>query len=151
MHNVTIEKSLYDDIVDFCSLNEITDVNEFINKTLKKGFDMEKYGDSFAFFFNKTPEEIVHIKPKEQEIVEEVEPEAVEKEVKTEVVAKKRGRKKKEEPKVEEIIPEPEVIIPEAPIEPVYKIKEEEPKKTEKKYVTLKNKKDDNYDVYDEI
>ncbi len=58
---------------------------------------------------------------------------------------------KKEEPKVEEITPEPEVIPSETPKEPVYKIKEEEPKKTEKKYVTLKNKRDDNYDVYDEI
>jgi len=150
MHNVTIEKSLYDEIVDFCALNGITDVNDFINKTLKKGFDMEKYGDSFAFFFNKKPEEIVHIKPKEQEVVKEVEPELETKEVEPEVVVKKRGRKKKEDPKVEEIIPEPEVTLPETPKEPAYKIKEE-PKKTEKKYVTLRNKRDDNYDVYDEI
>lgn len=146
MHSVVIEKSLYEDLTAFCELNSITDVNEFINKTLKKGFDMEKYGDSFAFFFNKNPEEIVHIKPKEEEpeVAQEITPEP-------EVVVKKRGRKKKEEPKVEEIIPEPEVVLPEIPKEPVYKIKEEETKKTEKKYVTLRNKKDDNYDVYDEI
>ena len=142
MHSIKIDKSLYEDIADFCELNSIIDVNEFIRKTLKKGFDMEKYGDSFAFFFNKNPEEIVHIKPKEAE-PEKIAPEPE--------VVKKRGRKKKEEPKVEEITPEPEVIPSETPKEPVYKIKEEEAKKTEKKYVTLRNKRDDNYDVYDEI
>ena len=145
MHSIKIDKSLYEDIAAFCELNSIIDVNEFIRKTLKKGFDMEKYGDSFAFFFNKNPEEIIHIKPKE------VEPEEIEKIVPELEVVKKRGRKKKEEPKVEEITLEPEVIPSETPKEPVYKIKEEEPKKTEKKYVTLKNKRDDNYDVYDEI
>jgi hypothetical protein len=143
MHNVTIEKSLYDEIVSFCELNGIADANDFINKTLKKGFDMEKYGDSFAFFFNKSPKDIVHIKPEEEKPkVEEIKPE---------VVAKKRGRKIKEEPKVEETAPEPQIVLPEEPKEPVYKIKEQETKKTEKKYVTLQGKKDDNYDVYDEI
>ena len=53
MPNITIEKSLYDEIMAFCELNEIADANKFINETLKKGFDMKKYGDSFAFFFNK--------------------------------------------------------------------------------------------------
>ena len=48
MPNITIEKSLYDEIAGFCELNSITDVNGFINKTLNKGFDMEKYGSEGA-------------------------------------------------------------------------------------------------------
>lgn len=161
MHNVVIEKSLYEDVVAFCEVNDITDVNQFINETLKKGFDMKKYGDSFAFFFNRSEDDIVHVKNEVKEPEPEVtatpevviEPEVV---VEAPVVAKKRGgRKKKEEPKVEEIVPEvaEEVVVEEIeqPNEPVYKIKEEEIKKPEKKYVSLRSKKDDNYDVYDEI
>jgi formylmethanofuran dehydrogenase subunit E len=145
MVKVDIEKSLYDEIMAFCELNEIADANKFINETLKKGFDMKKYGDSFAFFFNKSEDEIVHVKN-----TPEPEPEPVAE------VKKKGGRKKKEQPKEEEIVAEPEVVIEQEPIEdqpkePVYKIKEEEVKKPEKKYVTLRNKRDDNYDVYDTI
>lgn len=160
MHNAVIEKSLYEDIVAFCEVNEITDISKFINETLKKGFDMKKYGDSFAFFFNKSEDDIVHVKNEEEKREEEVlvpevvnEPEVV---VEAVVTPKKRGgRKKKEEPKIEETVPEviEEVVVEntEPPKEPVYKIKEEEIKKPEKKYVSLRNKKDDNYDVYDEI
>jgi hypothetical protein len=156
MVKVDIEKSLYDEIMAFCELNEIADANKFINETLKKGFDMKKYGDSFAFFFNKSEDEIVHVKntpePEPEPVVEVKEEVVVEPEV---VVKKKGGRKKKEQPKEEEITPEPEVVIEEEPVneqpkEPVYKIKEEIGK-TEKKYVTLRGKKDDNYDVYDTI
>ena len=156
MPNITIEKSLYDEIMAFCELNEIADANKFINETLKKGFDMKKYGDSFAFFFNKSEDEIVHVKntpePEPEPVVEVKEEVVVEPEV---AVKKKGGRKKKEQPKEEEITPEPEVVIEEEPVneqpkEPVYKIKEEIGK-TEKKYVTLRNKRDDNYDVYDTI
>jgi hypothetical protein len=156
MVKVDIEKSLYDEIMAFCELNEIADANKFINETLKKGFDMKKYGDSFAFFFNKSEDEIVHVKntpEPEPELVVEVKEEVV---VEPEVAVKKKGgRKKKEQPKEEEITPEPEVVIEEEPVneqpkEPVYKIKEEIGK-TEKKYVTLRGKKDDNYDVYDTI
>ena len=161
MVKVDIEKSLYDEIMAFCELNEIADANKFINETLKKGFDMKKYGDSFAFFFNKSEDEIVHVKntpepePEpvaevKEEVIPEPEPEPVAE------VKKKGGRKKKEQPKEEEIVAEPEVVIEQEPIEdqpkePVYKIKEEEVKKPEKKYVTLRNKRDDNYDVYDTI
>jgi hypothetical protein len=159
MHNAVIEKSLYEDVVAFCEVNEITDVNQFINETLKKGFDMKKYGDSFAFFFNRSEDDIIHVKNgvKEPEPEVAVIPEVViEPEVEAPVATKKRGgRKKKEEPKVEEIVPEvvEEVVVEEIeqPNEPVYKIKEEEIKKPEKKYVSLRSKKDDNYDVYDEI
>jgi DNA repair exonuclease SbcCD ATPase subunit len=39
-----LPKDLKDKIWDYCRLNEITDLNGFIVKTLKKGFDTEVYG-----------------------------------------------------------------------------------------------------------
>ena len=39
-----LPKDLKDKIWDYCRLNEITDLNGFIIKTLKKGFDTEVYG-----------------------------------------------------------------------------------------------------------
>ena len=44
MRSINIEKSLHDDILDFCKVNGINDVDDFINKTLRKGFDLKKYG-----------------------------------------------------------------------------------------------------------
>lgn len=158
MHNAVIQKSLYEDIVAFCEVNEITDIDQFINETLKKGFDMKKYGDSFAFFFNKSENDIVHIKDNQEETKIEQEVVEVKEEVFVEPVVapkKKVGRKKKEEPKIEETVVEPELTVEPEPVdeqpkEPAYKIKEEVVK-PEKKYVSLRNKKDDNYDVYDTI
>ena len=158
MHNAVIQKSLYEDIVAFCEVNEITDIDQFINETLKKGFDMKKYGDSFAFFFNKSENDIVHIKDNQEETKIEEEVVEVKGEVFVEPVVapkKKGGRKKKEEPKIEETVVEPELTVEPEPVdeqpkEPAYKIKEEVVK-PEKKYVSLRNKKDDNYDVYDTI
>lgn len=146
MRSIIIDKSLHEDITAFCELNQITDFDGFINETLKKGFDMKKYGDTFALFFNKSEEDIVHLKPKlaNEDLVEENK--VVKTPAEPEIIVKKRGRKKKEEPKVEEVMQEIE-----QPKEPAYKIKEEEIKKPEKKYVSLRNKKDDNYDVYDEL
>ena len=39
-----LPKDLKDKIWDYCRLNDITDLNGFIVKTLKKGFDFEVYG-----------------------------------------------------------------------------------------------------------
>lgn len=39
-----IDKKYHKDILTFISLNEIKDVDVFINKCFKKGFDIEKYG-----------------------------------------------------------------------------------------------------------
>lgn len=152
MHNAVIQKSLYEEIVAFCEVNDITDVDQFINETLKKGFDMKKYGDSFAFFFNKSENEIVHVKNNQEEIKTEERVVEVQEELVVEPVVtpkKKGGRKKKEVVVEPELVTEPEPVE-EQPKEPVYKIKEEVVK-PEKKYVSLRNKKDDNYDVYDTI
>lgn len=61
---------------------------------------MKKYGDSFAFFFNRSEDDIVHVKNEVKEpepevaVIPEVviEPEVV---VEAPVVAKKRGGRKK--------------------------------------------------------
>jgi hypothetical protein len=142
MHSFNIEKSLHEDIVDFCKVNQIIDVEDFINKTLRKGFDLRKYGESFAMFFNKTEADMIFKGPPVEE-VPIAEPEVI-----IEQPKKKGGKKKKvAEPIVEK---EPEVVD-EQPKEPVYEIKQEEPKPV-KKPVTLVNKQiKDNYDVYDEI
>lgn len=76
MHSVNIEKSLHEDIVDFCKVNQITDVDDFINKTLRKGFDLKKYGESFAMFFNKTEADMIFNGPPVEE-APVVEPEVV--------------------------------------------------------------------------
>jgi hypothetical protein len=142
MHSVNIEKSLHEDIVDFCKVNQITDVDDFINKTLRKGFDLKKYGESFAMFFNKTEADMIFNGPPVEE-APVVEPEVV-----TEQPKKKGGRKKKvEEPIVEK---EPEVVT-EQPKEPTYEVKQEEPKPVKKPITLIKKQPRDNYDVYDEI
>ena len=139
MANINITNSLYEDIIAFCKANDISDIDNFIEQMLIKGFDMKKYGESFAFIFNKKESDIVHLKNNVEEIIPEPTPEPV-----AEVLEpKKRGKKKKvEEPKVEA---QPEPVI-EKEQEPIYVIKQEE--QPVKKPVTL-YRKDDNYDVYD--
>lgn len=40
-----IEKKLNNEIQNYCKLNGITDVEGFLNKIIKIGFDIEKWGD----------------------------------------------------------------------------------------------------------
>jgi len=147
MPNIEIKKDLYNDIVDFCQVNDIQDINDFINQVLVSGFDMKTYGDSFAMFFGKSESDIVHIKP-EEESVSDAKPLDVvvpEEPIETKEV-KKRGRKKKIEETVVVDQIQPEVIVE---TEPSYVIKQEE-KPKEKIQVRLK-RPDDNYGVYDEF
>jgi hypothetical protein len=143
MRSINIENSLHDDILDFCKVNEINDVDDFINKTLRKGFDLKKYGESFAMFFNKTESDMIFNGPPVEQAP------IVESEV-TEQPKKKGGRKKKVVEPIAEQEPEPEVVI-EQPKEPVYEIKQEEPKPVKKPVTLIKKQPRDNYDVYDEI
>jgi hypothetical protein len=144
MHSVNIEKSLHEDIVDFCKVNQITDVDDFINKTLRKGFDLKKYGESFAMFFNKTEADMIFNGPPVEE-APVVEPEVI-----IEQPKKKVGRKKKvEESVVDQPVVQEDVI--EQPKEPVYEIKQEEPKLVKKPVTLVKKQPKENYDVYDEI
>lgn len=39
-----INKSLLDDIISYCELNNIEDTTAFINKILEQAFSVEKYG-----------------------------------------------------------------------------------------------------------
>ena len=97
-------------------------------------------------FFGKTEKDIVHIKPQENKVIieeEKIEAPIVEEKVLVEE-PKKRGRKKKPEVKEEPIVEIQESIEK----EPVYVVKQEEPK--QKLQVKLK-RPDDNYGVYDEF
>ena len=147
MPSIEIKKELYEEITQFCKFNDIKDVPNFVENILKKGFDMKKYGDSFALFFNKQPEDIVHVidEPKKE----------VELDVKQELPVvdetpkeKKRGRKKKvvEEESVVEPIEEPTQDP-----QPTYVIKEQIPEKPKEKIQVTLKKRDDNYGVYDDI
>jgi hypothetical protein len=40
-----MEQRLKQEIVDFCKLNEIPDVNGFLTECLQIGFNIKKYGD----------------------------------------------------------------------------------------------------------
>ena len=42
---IKINKKLSDEIQSYCNLNGITDVDGFVQKLIKKGFDTEKWGD----------------------------------------------------------------------------------------------------------
>lgn len=62
-----IPKNIKDDIWQYCMLNDITDINEFIIKMLTQGFNTQKYG-STPFDFSQKEKEIV-----EKEVIVEVE------------------------------------------------------------------------------
>jgi len=48
-----INNAIYNDIVDYCKHSNITDIEGVINKCLKQGFDIKKYG-----FLNQKPEAV---------------------------------------------------------------------------------------------
>lgn len=98
MKRINIPVKLYDEIKDFCSLNNIKNVNKEISYMLEKGFNLTKYGNSpfktndFKLTITPREEEVVTtitnnepIKEKEIEQIEEI---VIEKPKKTE---KKRG------------------------------------------------------------
>ena len=72
-----IPKKLQDEIWDYCRANNISNIDEFTNKMLVNGFNVEKYGNA-PFAQNIEPEVI------EKEVIKEVE-KIVEKEVIREV------------------------------------------------------------------
>jgi hypothetical protein len=105
-----LPKDLKDKIWDYCRLNEITDLNGFIIKTLKKGFDTEVYG----LLGNSLNEDEKHLKTGivgEKQVIKEV---IIEKrvEIPVEVI--------KEVEKIVEVVREvPIEIIKEVPVEKV--------------------------------
>lgn len=65
---IEIAKNLEKEINDYCKINKIDNVNDFINKIIKSGFTIEKFG-------NHPPEEIINKKRKSKPIeVESEEP-----------------------------------------------------------------------------
>ena len=107
---MTIPKNIKDDINQYCKLNNIENVESFIIKVLKSGFDIEKYGllnDTTPKIIEKEIEKIVYRDIiKEVPVVEYVEVEII-KEIPIEII--------KEIPVengvIKEVIVEKEVII----------------------------------------
>ncbi len=77
-----ISKKLKDEIWDYCRLNDITDINNFIERMVQQGYNIEKYGTSPIDF---TPEVIEKIVEKEIEVIKEVPVEVI-KEIEKEVI-----------------------------------------------------------------
>jgi hypothetical protein len=65
-----IPKKLQDEIWDYCRLNEIPNIDEFTNKMVGNGFNIEKYGNSP--FGSETPEPEIIEKEVIKEIIKEV-------------------------------------------------------------------------------
>lgn len=93
----SLEVKNFKEVFDYCYLNGIVDVNSFLDKCLKQGFDIEKYGllgeegkivEKVVEVVKEVPvEKIVEI-IKEVEVIKEVEKEVV-KEVKVEIPVSK--------------------------------------------------------------
>ena len=70
---VEIDKKLYQEIKDYCKLNDLV-IKDFVNKLLRKALTVEKYGDKPFSYENGT---IVDNKKKQNGIIPEVTPEAI--------------------------------------------------------------------------
>lgn len=57
MARITIEDTLYEEIKEFCSLNELKP-QEYVGELLKKAFLVDKYGEAPPFFKKKSVENI---------------------------------------------------------------------------------------------
>ena len=70
---VEIDKKLYQEIKDYCKLNDLV-IKDFVNKLLRKALTVEKYGDKPFSYENGT---IVDNKKKQNGMIPEVTPEAI--------------------------------------------------------------------------
>ena len=70
---VEIDKKLYQEIKDYCKLNNLV-IKDFVNKLLRKALTVEKYGDKPFSYKNET---IVDNKKKQNGTIPEVTPEAI--------------------------------------------------------------------------
>jgi hypothetical protein len=113
---MTIPKNIKDDINQYCKLNNIENVESFIIKVLKSGFDIEKYGllnDTTPKIIEKEIEKIVYRDIiKEVPVVEYVEVEII-KEIPIEIIKEIIVEKEipVENGVIKEVIVEKEVII----------------------------------------
>jgi len=53
------DEKLYNEIVEYCKINDITDIDKFIKDIVKDGFTKEKWGDINLKFVKPIPKEIV--------------------------------------------------------------------------------------------
>lgn len=65
---MTVNDELYNEISEYCELNNIKDVNKFIHKLIKSAFTIEKYGNK-PNIVPETPKEIHIEEPIEEPIV----------------------------------------------------------------------------------
>lgn len=61
-----IEKKLYSEIKDYCSINNLK-IGDFVNKLLRKAFNIEKYGVAPPFLKENSVEKEENNKPIETE------------------------------------------------------------------------------------
>jgi pentatricopeptide repeat protein len=62
-----IKESLYNEILEYCKLNNIEDVEGLINKMLERGFQIEKYGETPIKINNEiVKEKIVYLNNDEE-------------------------------------------------------------------------------------
>lgn len=66
-----IDKKLYQEIKDYCKLNNLK-VGEFINSLLRKAFNIEKYGE-IPLFMEKKKEPLIKVVDEESEKIDEIE------------------------------------------------------------------------------
>lgn len=114
-----IPKNLKDEIWEYCRLNDITDLNAFMLKSLQQGFNIEKYGPT-PFTVNNKEAEVI-----EKEVIKEIEKIVeVVKEVPVEVI-KEIVKEVPVEKIIEKVIEVPVEIIKEVMVEkPVEVVKE---------------------------
>lgn len=105
-----VPKKVFDDVERYCKLNQIDNINDFMFKCFKQGFDIEKYG-----LLGENGE----LKVVEKEIIKEV---IVEKKVPVEII--KEVEKIVEIPKQVEVEKIVEKII-EVPVEKIIKVSDD--------------------------
>lgn len=53
-----IQSKLLEEIEQYCKANNIEDIEKFVNKMLRNGFNIEKYGEKPPWFDSKPKEEV---------------------------------------------------------------------------------------------
>jgi pyruvate formate-lyase activating enzyme-like uncharacterized protein len=69
-----IKAKLLDEIKEYCNLNKIENLDNFVNKLLRNGFNVEKYGNKPAVFEDNTPIKVLTPEPITQILINEPEP-----------------------------------------------------------------------------
>jgi hypothetical protein len=107
-----ILSKLIEEITEYCETNNIEDIEAFMNKMLRNGFNIERYGEKPPWFQDNTKPPTINEEKKESlEIPDEKEPEIT--------------------PEIEEEIPDKEEVKPETSKRYDIQININKPKKTD--------------------